>query len=177
MKCSFYVHRVLQHDFIENIWKISPIWIVKSIHFYIRVLHNLHFSQFVWGWVQLILKLTVTDVSWKYPQIVSIEDCAKHCFKNEWTLNICKSKWFLIMVLMVCFILVFLMDLMVTCVIFALFYRPQASLPKRILDKSNRKAPTKWYNLKVGRKVVVFFFCLYLLWPSFIIEEARLGLG
>ena len=114
---------------------------------------------------------------WKYPQIVSIKDCAKHCFKNEWTLNICKSKWFLIMVLMVCFILVFLMDLMVTCVIFALFYRPQAALPERILDKSNRKAPTKWYNLKVGRKVVVFFFCLYLLWPSFIIEEARLGLG
>ena len=54
---------------------------------------------------------------------------------------------------------------------------PTVGRPERILDKSNRKAPTKWYNLKVGRKVVVFFFCLYLLWPSFIIEEARLGLG
>ena len=27
------------------------------------------------------------NISWKYPQIVSSEDCAKHCFKNEWTLG------------------------------------------------------------------------------------------
>ena len=141
-------------------------------------MHNLDFSQFVWGWVQLILELFLSWCQLKVPpNCANRRSCSKHCSKNEWTLSICKSKWFLIMVLMVCFILVFLMDLMVTCVIFALFYRPQAALPERILDKSNRKAPTKWYNLKVGRKVVVFFFCLYLLWPSFIIEEARLGLG
>ena len=36
---------------------------------------------------QLILKLTLADISWMYHQILSIEDRAKHCFKNECTLE------------------------------------------------------------------------------------------
>ena len=27
------------------------------------------------------------NLSWKCPQIMSTEDCAKHCPKNEWTLE------------------------------------------------------------------------------------------
>ena len=39
-----------------------------------------------WGYLQLIFKLISAEISCKYHQIVSIEDRAKHCFKNEWTL-------------------------------------------------------------------------------------------
>ena len=39
-----------------------------------------------WGYFQLIFKLTLPDVNWKNPQIVSSEDHAKHCFKTKLTL-------------------------------------------------------------------------------------------
>ena len=39
-----------------------------------------------WGYFQLIFKLNSADISWKYPQIRSTDDCAKYCFKKEWTL-------------------------------------------------------------------------------------------
>ena len=43
----------------------------------------------IWMCFLLIFKLTLSDISWKYTQIVSSEDCAKDCFKDEWTLALC----------------------------------------------------------------------------------------
>ena len=47
---------------------------LKSIHFYNSYLRDLRLTQFGYNF------------SWKYPQLVSSEDWAKHCFKNELTL-------------------------------------------------------------------------------------------
>ena len=57
--------------------------LLKSIHFWNRVLHDL-----ILGYFQLMSAEVSLKISKKYTQIVSSEDCAKHRFKNEDTLVI-----------------------------------------------------------------------------------------
>ena len=41
---------------------------------------------FSWHIIGVLSAYFQADISWKYTQILSTENHAKHCFKNEWTL-------------------------------------------------------------------------------------------
>ena len=50
-----------------------------------------------------MVKLISTDISWKYQQIVSSENCTKHSFKTEWSLVAFILKWRKLRKSIVCF--------------------------------------------------------------------------
>ena len=59
---------------------------LKCIRLKKNVLHDLQFTKFGGTYLQLISAEVSLKISWRYHQIVSFEDRAKHCLKNECTL-------------------------------------------------------------------------------------------
>ena len=58
----------------------TAIWKLKSIHFQSRVLRVFHMTQFggTFSWFK---EQTPTDISWKYPKILTSKHRSRQCFK------------------------------------------------------------------------------------------------
>ena len=80
--CSF------SNEIFSRLLKSMVAMLICEEHYSIKV----HLFCTIFNWHNLVVpsadvsQLSSLEISWKYHQIVSIEDRAKHCFKNECTL-------------------------------------------------------------------------------------------
>ena len=57
-----------------------------KVHSFLKQCFARSLVDIIWWYFQQMVKLISTDISWKYQQIVSSENCTKHSFKTEWSL-------------------------------------------------------------------------------------------